>query len=648
MFDNIADQIVNALLDWLFTLLYGLLIAVLKVVDFIASFFDVFAGTSKIIYNGDADFLLNVFIGHDAVTNSFWAMALIAVVLAFGFCIFNVSRKVTDVTGTVKQSLGQIMSQFFRCLLIIVLLNAMLVAAVNITNVLLDRINYALLNAEHLDEDKGGREFTEQEYATMAKVLATVGNYSVNPSADSRYNINSCYNAVRGDLQALQATGVFDYTYDLTSSGHHTWQSALSMLANASDLTRDLSLDVYDENVAQAILTISDELKNNPNFRPLQSVSIPIGSSTGIDTDTLLFLIVGMNAANNERYNTGNLYDSLRNGYITGEKDYVDITQVKKDFNLQKIDYFVGYIAAVVFVIIMAICIFTFIVRLFNILLLYITAPLYVSSMPLDEGSKFQSWLQAFVIQLFSGFGQIIAMRLYLIVIPIIVSDDLIFFAGDGLWISTLNWFARLLMILGGAWAVLKAGGLVSSILSGNPGMHAAQQEAAMGGLVTRGARSALATTVSLVKGIGTAALKLPKGVQNVATAPAKVVGAVQKWGHGFSDPYHAIGDRRRARKEETEKRKASKEKWAEKKKDAPSSDQAGGRVPYEQTGGNQPSNQTAGDGRNRPTASSDQAEKKVQVPDYPKPPPLDIWDQSSQEKSREKRRNTERDSDSQ
>lgn len=640
MLDNIVDQLVDALLEWLFTLLYGLFVAILKVVDFIASFFDVFAGTSKIIYNGDADFLLNVFLGHDAVTNSFWAMALIAIVLAFGFCIFNVSRKVTDVSGTVKQSVGQIMSQFARCLLVIVLLNAMLVAAVNITNVLLDRINYALLNAENLDEEKGGREFTEQEYATMAKVLATVGNYSVNPSADSRYNINSCYNAVRGDLQALQATGVFDYTYDLTASGHHTWQSALAMLASASDLTRDLSLDVYDENVAQAILTISDELKNNPNFKPVQTVSIPIGTSTGVDTDTLLFLVAGMSAANNESYNNGNIYDSIRNGYITGEKDYADIPQVKKDFNVQKIDYFVGYIAGVVFIVIMAICIFTFIVRLFNILLLYITAPLYVSSMPLDEGAKFQSWLQAFVIQLFSGFGQVIAMRLYLIIIPIVISNDLIFFAGDGLWVSTLNWFARLLMILGGAWAVLKAGGLVSSILSGNPGMHAAQQEAHMGGLVTRGARSAVANTASLVKGIGVAALKLPKGVQNVLTAPGRAAGAIQKWKHGFSDPYHEIGDRSRARKDAAESRAASKEKWSKKKEGDPSSNAAPA-----------PANKTGQVERARTGSQSDSTSQNpysnIQVPDYPKPPPLDIWDQPQKQDDRTRRRDAKRDSDS-
>lgn len=479
--NSLVDQIIEALLDWIFTLIYGLLAGILKVVEFISEFFDVFAGTSKVIYKNESDFLLNIFFSHEGINNVFWAMALIAIVLAFGFAIFSISRSITDVSGTSKQAVGQIMSQFFRCMITLLLLNVMVVASVNISNVLLDRINFAMLNADNLDEDPDGRTFSEQEYATMTKIMATIGNYCVNESADNRYNLNSCFNAIRGDLQALQASGVFDYTYEKASNGHHTWQSALQQLVNAADLTRDLSLDVYNTNVSTAILTIADELESNSSFRPVESVEVSVMKNGSVQTDDLIFLIIGMGSANNSAYNNGNLNDALRAPYVSGAKSYLDISQVKKDFNIRTMDYFVGFVASIVFIIIMAICIFTFIVRMFNILLLYITAPLFVSSMPLDEGAKFQNWLQAFVVQLFSGFGQVIAMRLYLIIIPAAMGDDLVFFPGDGLWINTLNWFARLLMLLGGAWAVLKAGSLISGILAGNPTQHAAQQEGAIG-----------------------------------------------------------------------------------------------------------------------------------------------------------------------
>ena len=207
------------LFDWVFVLLYRLFQSLLNLVDFIESFFDIFAGTAKVFYQGNSDFLINIFFGHDAVTNAFWAMALIAIVLAFGFCIFQMARKAADVAGSVRQSVGQIMSNFFRCLLIILLINAITVAAINITNVLLDRINYALENAAVLDQEEQDKTFTDQEYATMAKILATVANYSVNPSADSRYNVNSCFNAIRPDLLSLHTSGFFEYDYPLDENG---------------------------------------------------------------------------------------------------------------------------------------------------------------------------------------------------------------------------------------------------------------------------------------------------------------------------------------------------------------------------------------------------------------------------------------------
>ena len=177
------------LFDWVFVLLCRLMQGLLKLVDFMESFFDIFAGTSKVMYKDSGDFLINIFFGHDAVTNAFWAMALIAIVMAFGFCIVGMARKAADVTDSVKQSTGQIFSNFIRCLIIILLLNTISVAAINITNVLLDRINFALENAAILNRDDEEKNFSDAEYAAMARVLATVANYSVNPSADSRYNV---------------------------------------------------------------------------------------------------------------------------------------------------------------------------------------------------------------------------------------------------------------------------------------------------------------------------------------------------------------------------------------------------------------------------------------------------------------------------
>ena len=507
-----GDWLLRALFDWVFVLLFRILQGLLNLVDFIESFFDIFAGTAKIFYKGNSEFLINIFFGHDAVGNAFWAMALIAIVLAFGFAIVQMARKSTDVSGTVKQSVGQIMSNFIRCLVIILLLNAITVAAINITNVLLDRVNYALENAAVLDQQEADKTFTEQEYATMARVLATVANYSVNPTADSRYNVNSCFNAIRNDLLSLHVNGFFEYDYPMDANGHYSWQGALALLASSADLTTDLNLDTYYADVANAVQTVSQEISTYRDFAPVQSAHFAV--SEAIDTDVLIFLITGMEAAQNSMYNNGEFNDTIRKGYISGEKSYNDLSQVRKDFDIWEMDYLVGYIACIVFVIIMTICIFTFIVRMFNLLLLYITSPLFVSSMPLDDGNKWQNWTQAFIIQLFSGFGMVIAMRLYLIIIPIVISSDLVFFAGSGVGYAVLNRMAQLTMVLGGAWAVLQAGGVITGILAGNPGMAAIQQEGRIGGMVTNWAMRAPRAAVGAARDLAQRPYNMAKGVE--------------------------------------------------------------------------------------------------------------------------------------
>ena len=133
----------------------------LRFVELVELFFNVFAGTEKILYGDEKTYLINIFFGHDAVTNAFWAMAIIAMILSIGFTIVALARKVTDISGTTKHTIGQIDSNFIRSMLAILLLNICIVASINVANVLLDQIDFALTNAEVLDVETGARKVDE-------------------------------------------------------------------------------------------------------------------------------------------------------------------------------------------------------------------------------------------------------------------------------------------------------------------------------------------------------------------------------------------------------------------------------------------------------------------------------------------------------
>ena len=158
-------------------------------------------------------------------------------------------------------------------------------------------------------------------------------------------------------------------------------------------------------------------------------------------------------AAKNDKYNKNpSLFDDIRGPYYSGKKDIYSISQVNKDFDISvtKTNYLIVYIGAIVLIVNMAIIIVNCIVRLFNLLFLYLSAPPIIATSPLDDGAKFGQWVTAFVVQLFSVFGTVIAMRVFLIFVPIVMNPS--FKITDN---SIVNVVGKLIMIWAGCKAVI-------------------------------------------------------------------------------------------------------------------------------------------------------------------------------------------------
>lgn len=163
------------------------------------------------------------------------------------------------------------------------------------------------------------------------------------------------------------------------------------------------------------------------------------------------------------------MYDTVRYPYYTAEKDMYDIDQVNEDFyvNVSRMNYFLIYLVGMAIVVNMAVIIANCIVRLFNLLFLYIIAPPIIAVTPLDDGAKFRQWLTAFIVQAFSVFATVISMRLFLIFIPIVMRGD--FQLSDN---AILNVLGKLVMVWAGTIAIQKANGLLTGILADNAGMQ--------------------------------------------------------------------------------------------------------------------------------------------------------------------------------
>ena len=193
--------------------------------------------------------------------------------------------------------------------------------------------------------------------------------------------------------------------------------------------------------------------------------------------------------------------DEIRSPYMKDRTLYQNLDRVKADFHASNVSYVVGFCASILVLLILLISIITFIRRLFELLLLFIVSPFFVSTIPLDDGASFGKWREMFVAKFFSGFGMIFSMKYYLMVIPFFNSSGLVLYPADAAHGSTINSILQLFIIIGGAWAVFKGQSLILELL--NPeAAQAEQQAAAMTTGMAIGALSAVSGGAGAVLGM--------------------------------------------------------------------------------------------------------------------------------------------------
>lgn len=219
----------------------------------------------------------------------------------------------------------------------------------------------------------------------------------------------------------------------------------------------------------------------------VNSLNNALESSENTGTATVgstLFVISSLDASKDSKMNISTAADDVKNTlgvsdslrkeyYLNGpnnkEKVYSNTDQVKEDFVYSKFDFVVGLGCSVFIFIVMISNSMVFIQRLFDILLLYIVSPFFVSTMPLDDGERFKRWRELFLGKSFSGMGGIVAMKLYLMVVPVIMGGQIEFTSlkGDS---AEVVYILKVLFLLGGAWAATKSGSMVTSLISAAAG----------------------------------------------------------------------------------------------------------------------------------------------------------------------------------
>lgn len=226
----------------------------------------------------------------------------------------------------------------------------------------------------------------------------------------------------------------------------------------------------------------------NASMNPYAAVA---GGSTSIGGQILVtsgqYAFIGDSASRSE----------IEKLFLTGELSYFDMSVVSEYYNLRSLDFLIGIFGSIVIMVMFVMSAVTFIQRIFDIVLLYIISPISVSTIPVDEGTRFKIWRDMTISKVLGAYGIILSMNLFFIIIPQV--SEIVFFTD-----AFKNGIVKILFLIGGAFAVTKANLVIAQLTGNNAGVNETQQmfrNMQTGGNIAKGMIGAGATVGGAILG---------------------------------------------------------------------------------------------------------------------------------------------------
>lgn len=382
IFEPILGPILESVIEFAFelwmdiysTFIYGIFSAMLKLIDYMETAFDVFIGLRDVSFTekvGNESItvsgsLLEVLLQQDTINTIFWAFTLAGLGIALVLTIYATAKSAFDLDFENRRPVSKVLASMMKTFITFFTVPFVMYFIIQLATAVLEGATYVL---------KGGNN------TTLGRIVFMIA-----------------------------------------------------------------SLDAVD-------LSLSDAAKYNVSTA---SGNITLGTTAA---DKYRYPFYSLNAAN--------------------PKDYADMKAVMEFFDLSNFDYFIGFIAGIFLLVVMAMCLLTFVQRIFEVILLYAASPYFVSMIPIDEGERFGRWRDMFISKVLTGFGSAIGMRLYLLVCPMIMGNQIQF----GMYVSTeMDYIMKLFFLIGGAWAVYKSGPMITSLFSFSAGQKEAVTSEMVGG----------------------------------------------------------------------------------------------------------------------------------------------------------------------
>jgi hypothetical protein len=182
--------------------------------------------------------------------------------------------------------------------------------------------------------------------------------------------------------------------------------------------------------------------------------------------------------------NDGGMNPEYVEFFKTGELNYYDTAVVSTYMNLSDFPFFFSWIAGGVVLFGVGSAMLIFVDRVLSLVILYIAAPISISTSVLDDGARFKLWRDQFLSKFIMGYGMILAINIYAMVCGLVTDPNFVFFPEEGS--SFLNLIMKLLIIGGGALTMQKSMALIGNLVSAGAGSNELRDNALSMGSLAR------------------------------------------------------------------------------------------------------------------------------------------------------------------
>jgi|GEM_PF-577445 len=155
------------------------------------------------------------------------------------------------------------------------------------------------------------------------------------------------------------------------------------------------------------------------------------------------------------------------NFYILDSFKYSSTSNVKNFVDLSDYDFFFSWIGSLCIILSLGQMLLMFVDRAISLVVLFIFAPISLSTSVLDDGARFKLWRDQFIVKFLTGYGCIIAINIYALIIGAITSDGLKFFDN-----SILNFFMKIVIVVGGGVSMSRMMALVGNLIQAGAGSN--------------------------------------------------------------------------------------------------------------------------------------------------------------------------------